>query len=382
MSNIFDQKIHQQQYKSRSIGRIRLVLMGTSIWGLFEVGVLSFVKFVDMHLISNFHSYFMRFIHGKFGAIVIPFEQNLEADPKRRTWKTREKFKKNKIPEDRRNPVNKYLLKKGEMVILPNEEILNLTIRSKMNVDVAECFCRKYTKEHGDPCKINAPLQTCLTLSLPESIDKIAQKEPRADLIKNEELLYNLFKKCEEIGLVHQAIYMPSPNYTYVICNCCPCCCEVLEPFIKWKKAKELHQQLIKTLKIRKEKTKEIILKNSNYAQIHNSKILKDIDKRIKMHSICSTKPVTPIIAKSVFITQNQTPDKCVNCGICASRCYFGSRLMIDGKLYFNPEECYGCGLCVNTCPTNNIELIRRKFPKAMGINEKSGIKHTHPHRS
>jgi len=382
MSNIFDQKIHQQQYKSRSIGRIRLVLMGTSIWGLIEVGVLSFVKFVDMHLISNFHSYFMRFIHGKFGAIVIPFEQNLEADPKRRSWKTREKFKKNKIPEDRRNPVNKYLLKKGEMVILPNEEILNLTIRSKMNVNVAECFCRKYTKEHGDPCKINAPLRTCLTLSLPESIDKIAQKEPRADLIKNEELLYNLFKKCEEIGLVHQAIYMPSPNYTYVICNCCPCCCEVIEPFIKWKKAKELHQQLIKTLIKKKEKTKENFLTNSKNIQINYSKILKKIDKRIKKHSICSTKPVTPIIAKSVFITQNQTPDKCINCGICASRCYFGSRLMIDGKISFNLEECYGCGLCVNTCPENNIELIRRKFPKSKGYKTKNGIKHTHPHRS
>jgi ferredoxin len=354
----------------------------TSIWGIFEVGILSFVKFVDMHLISNFHSYFMRFIHGKFGAIVIPFEQNLETDPKKRTWKTREKFKKNKIPEERKNPINEYLLKKGEMVILPNEEILNLTIRSKMNVNIAECFCRKYTKEHGDPCKINAPLRTCLTLSIPESIDKIAQKEPRADLIKNEELLYNLFKKCEEIGLVHQAIYMPSPNYTYVICNCCPCCCEVLEPFIKWKKAKELHKQLVKTLKIRKGKIRENFLKNSNNIQPNNSKILKNIDKQIKKHSICSTKPVTPVIAKSVFITQNQNPDKCINCGICASRCYFGSRLMIDEKLSFNLGECYGCGLCVNSCPTNNIELIRRKFPKSMGNNPKNGIKHTHPHRS
>ncbi|MHA1560602.1 MAG: ATP-binding protein [Promethearchaeota archaeon] len=382
MDKSFDQKIHQQQYKSRSIGRIRLALMGTSIWGIFEVGVFSFVNYVDKHLMPNFHSYFMRFIHGKFGAIVIPFEQNLEANPKRRTWKTREKFKKNKIPEKRKNPINKYLLQAGEMVILPNEEILNLTIRSKMNINVAECFCRKYTKEHGDPCKINAPLRTCLTLSLPESIDKIAQKEPRPDLIKNEEILYNLFKKCEEIGLVHQAIYMPSPNYTYVICNCCPCCCEVIEPFIKWKKAKELHHQLIKTLKIRKEKTKEIILKNSNNIQIPNSKILKDIDKRIKKHSICLTKPVTPIIAKSVFITKNQTPDKCINCGICASRCYFGSKIMINGKISFNPEECYGCGLCVNTCPTNNIELIRRKFPKSMGNLAKNGVKHTHPHGS
>ena len=229
-----------------------------------------------------------------------------------------------------------------------------------MNVNVAECFCRKFAKDHGDPCKIKAPLRTCLTLSLPESIDKIAQKEPRADLIKNEKLLYNLFKKCEEIGLVHQAIYMPSPNYTYVICNCCPCCCEVLEPFINWKKAKELHQQLIKTLKIRKEKANENFLTNSKNIQIKNSKKLKNIDKRIKKHSICATKPVTPIIAKSVFITQNQTPDKCINCGICASRCYFGSRLMIGGKISFNSEECYGCGLCVTTCPESIIELIKR----------------------
>ena len=115
---------------------------------------------------------------------------------------------------------------------------------------------------------------------------------------------------------------------------------------------------------------------------MHNSKILKKIDKRITKHSIYSTKPVTPIIAKSVFISRNETLDKCINCGICVSRCYFGGRIMIEGKISFNPEECYGCGLCVNTCPTNDIELIRRKFPKSMGNNAKNGIKHTHPHRS
>ena len=382
MNKNFDLKIHQRQYKSRSIGRIRLALIGTSLWGFFEVGILSLVWYIDKHLMSNFHSYFMRFIHGRFGGIVIPFEQNLETDPKKRTWKTRVQFKKNIIPEERKNPINTYLLKKGEMVILPNEEILNLAIRSKMNVNVAECFCRKYAKDHGDPCKINAPLRTCLTLSLPEAIDTIAQKEPRVDLIKKEEQLYNLFKKCEEIGLVHQAIYLPSPNYTYVICNCCPCCCEVLEPFIKVKKVKKLHQQLIKTLKSRKKIIQEIMLKNSINIQIYNSKILKIIDKRIRKHSKCSTKPDTPIIAKSVFISQNEIPDKCINCGICASRCYFGSRMMNNGKISFNPEECYGCGLCVNTCPTNNIKLIRRKYPKSMGNNTKNGIQHTHPHGS
>ena len=93
MNKIFDLKIHKRQYKSRSIGRIRLVLMGTSIWGLFEVGIFSFVGFIDNHLMPNFHSYFMRFIHGRFGGIVIPFEQNLEPNPKKRTWETRDKFK-------------------------------------------------------------------------------------------------------------------------------------------------------------------------------------------------------------------------------------------------------------------------------------------------
>lgn len=54
MNKIFDLKIHKRQYKSRSIGRIRLVLMGTSIWGLFEVGIFSFVGFIDNHLMPNF----------------------------------------------------------------------------------------------------------------------------------------------------------------------------------------------------------------------------------------------------------------------------------------------------------------------------------------
>ena len=106
----------------------------------------------------------------------------------------------------------------------------------------------------------------------------------------------------EERGLVHQIIFFPSPQFYYVICNCCPCCCLSLSNFF---------------------------------------------DKG------------APQVVKSEFIAVTDT-NKCTNCGICEQRCHFGARKLKDKKLKFLSQKCFGCGLCVSTCPEKAITLERK----------------------
>ena len=86
-----------------------------------------------------------------------------------------------------------------------------------------------------------------------------------------------------------------------------------------------------------------------------------------------------PLVAQSAFISVQDSSGECSNCGKCSQRCYFGARIMKDGKLRYNPDLCYGCGLCVTSCINSVISLKKRSKPKDMsplGI----GIKHDHSH--
>ena len=112
-----------------------------------------------------------------------------------------------------------------------------------------------------------------------------------------------LLKDSEERGLVHQIIFFPSPQFYYVICNCCTCCCLSLSNFFK---------------------------------------------------------KGTPQVVKSEFIVATDT-DRCTDCGTCVQRCHFGARRIIKNKISFSQVKCFGCGLCVSKCPERAISLVRKK---------------------
>ncbi|MHA2393728.1 MAG: 4Fe-4S binding protein, partial [Promethearchaeota archaeon] len=109
-------------------------------------------------------------------------------------------------------------------------------------------------------------------------------------------------EECDNRGLVHQLIYFPNPEFYCVICNCCPCCCVVLNKFLKTG---------------------------------------------------------SPQMIKSDFIAKTDI-DRCKNCGNCEEICYFKARTMIDSKLHFNKIRCFGCGICVSKCPNNAIYLNKK----------------------
>ena len=91
-------------------------------------------------------------------------------------------------------------------------------------IGVGTCFCRHKNYHLGIPCKLNAPMETCLTFgnvarSLAEHggytrpIDKAEAKE-----ILEMSYSYNLVQMGENVR-----------EHPAFMCNCCGCCCEALE---------------------------------------------------------------------------------------------------------------------------------------------------------
>jgi len=49
--------------------------------------------------------------------------------------------------------------------------------------------------------------------------------------------------------------------------------------------------------------------------------------------------------------------EKCIQCGVCVTRCQFGAYKMDKGQIRYDAEKCWGCGLCSDTCPSDAISM-------------------------
>ncbi|MCC7205776.1 MAG: 4Fe-4S binding protein, partial [Anaerolineae bacterium] len=59
------------------------------------------------------------------------------------------------------------------------------------------------------------------------------------------------------------------------------------------------------------------------------------------------------------FVAQH-TPDTCIGCGACETRCQMDAIALHDGVAALDAERCIGCGLCVTTCPSHSLTLVRK----------------------
>ena len=238
--------------------------LGASFMSLIEVTMLDVLNFLDRHLSPNFMIRIMgTFLKGRWGSRVVPLNVNIPAETK----------------------------------YLPRQEILEIISRSRVFA-IGECYCRMKHRNCDNPT------HTCILLSplSGRSLYDIGARKIKYKNVSKEEII-DLLNDCDDRGLIHQLIYFPSPNYFYVICNCCFCCCTALKNYKKF---------------------------------------------------------LTPDVVKSDFIEQTDN-SKCISCGSCVEFCHFDARKIINDKLEIDQTKCFGCGLCIRKCPENAIKLIKKK---------------------
>jgi len=147
----------------------------------------------------------------------------------------------------------------------------------------------------------SAPLDVCI------SLDEEADSMLRSGMYNVRKVTLDeardALKRAHEAGLVSMAYTLEGSDKISPICNCCSCCCHTLSGLVRFGIAKH----------------------------VLSSDLISETDD-----------------------------ESCTDCGICADRCQFGARKMINGEMAYDRSECFGCGLCVSTCPTAAINLIER----------------------
>lgn len=239
----------------------------SSLFGVSEYYILEFFRKLD----KKFDIYTMGFVNkyflkGRWGGRVVPLSKNIDIDSK----------------------------------FISSQEILEILKRSKVTA-IGWCYCRRIQRKY-ETANCNHPIFSCIHLGSGRYLYEIPYKSINLKKVSKKEI-EDLLLECDKRGLIHQLLYFPSPQFYYVICNCCPCCCVVLNKFIKYG---------------------------------------------------------SPQMIKSDFIAKTDL-DKCTNCGECKTWCYFGGRHLNDDGLKFNSLKCFGCGICVSKCPNKAITLIKKK---------------------
>jgi Pyruvate/2-oxoacid:ferredoxin oxidoreductase delta subunit len=192
-------------------------------------------------------------------------------------------------------------------VIMPYERVSSL-IENGRSFSVNECICRKEQRLLGKGC--DRPLEVCMGIS---PVAGAFEASGRGRVVSKEEA-YELLKVCEEAGLVHQASNTRTGQF--YICNCCGCCCGVLDGYNKL-----------------------------GIADSSNSAYYAEID-----------------------------PETCLACGTCAeTRCQVKAIEEGDTAYQVARERCIGCGLCVSACPSESIRLVRKPSEKITPPPENQG---------
>ena len=168
-------------------------------------------------------------------------------------------------------------------------------VNKARSLAVMPCTCRLRTG------KCDYPLEVCVVLN--NSADYNIRRGTGRKIDAEEAL--EIFKQCEDLGLVHLTGANAQDEPGPLICNCCPCCCMGLP---------------------------------------------------LMMQGLTLNDP-------SRFCARID-PGLCSGCGICHERCYFNAITWKDkegGASVVDPEKCMGCGLCQVKCPEEVIEMIESR---------------------
>ena len=206
-------------------------------------------------------------------------------------------------------------LELSEDTIIPNEEIEKILEKFEV-FSVSHCYCRHRKKLLEDPCKVNAPIQNCLSFGRTARfvIDHGFAKE----ITRDESL--KILKEAEDLGLVHKTFHVNGdPNLEELaICNCCTCCCGSFGNFYR------------------------------------------------------GAAPTSTMSSHIASIDKQS----CISCGTCLEVCPMSAPTLEEDYFVIDIEKCLGCGVCIQKCPEQAIKLqkteLRRVFipPQKISIHQ------------
>ena len=192
-------------------------------------------------------------------------------------------------------PIEKEI--KSNQTTLHYEQVSTI-IENGQSFAVNECICKKEQHLLGNPC--DKPLEVCMGIAPVSGVFEAGTPWGGRAISKKE--AYEILKKSEEAGLVHLTSNVQGGQY--YICNCCGCCCNVLNSVNKL-----------------------------GFSEGVNSHFYAEIDEEL-----------------------------CTSCGICADeRCQVNAIEEKEDNYKIIHNKCIGCGLCINTCPEEAIFLKRKE---------------------
>jgi NAD-dependent dihydropyrimidine dehydrogenase PreA subunit len=200
--------------------------------------------------------------------------------------------RKSKISGMRTIPVEEEIASLSE--VEPYEKVSEI-LDSHTKFAVAECICRKTKKIMGKGC--DKLMEGCMIFGawadyyIENGIGRAITREEAREIIL----------KAEEQGLVHCSSNQKGAKM--FICNCCGCCCGVLQAINKYN-------------------IPGAMTKSNYYAKVD--------------------------------------ADTCTGCETCLDRCQVNAIKVEDGTARIDKVKCIGCGLCVSTCPAESISLVHK----------------------
>lgn len=159
---------------------------------------------------------------------------------------------------------------------------------------IRDCICRKQQKLIGNGC--DYPMSICLSFSSREN----AYEDNNATKPVTKTRALELLREAEEAGLVHTTMNIEK-GQSY-ICNCCTCCCGILQGLVKYDQPNAF--------------------------------------------------------VKSDYVLSIEE-ESCSGCGKCIDRCQFNALTITDKKCHVD-EKCVGCGVCALVCPKEAMYLEPR----------------------
>ena len=111
----------------------------------------------------------------------------------------------------------------GDTKAVPFEEVSYYVERNKDHLCVTGCQCRRTRRMAGEGC---GHLEEDMCIIMGPASDTMV-KQNRARRINTAEC-YEILKRAEDDGLVHQITNMDGDGKCFAICNCCTCSCFAL----------------------------------------------------------------------------------------------------------------------------------------------------------